>query len=138
MFQEQNNKDLEYLNNTISECNIMKYIGPRTLKIKEEVFILSMHKDCTKVYHFLDHRSPVFARMGSPGIFHALTVHVSIGRAILEKNLAIANKTGKSYALGITTSTFRKFLFVVQGFIYKGHTVALFETVKNWKYSKCP
>ena len=116
----------------------MKYIEPCTLKIREEVFILSMHEDGTKIDHFLDHRSPVFARMWSPGIFHALTVHVSIETAILENNSAITNKTRKAYVLGITTSTFRKFLFIVQRFILKSHIAALFGIAKNWKYPKCP
>lgn len=102
------------------------------------MFILNMNGEYTNVDHFLDHRSQVFTRTWTKGIFHVLTVHFHVGADILESNLAIANKTRKAYNLCINTLTFRKFLFVAQRFMYQNHIAALFAIVKNWKYPKYP
>lgn len=59
------------------------------------MFILSLYGEYT-YDHFLDHRSQMFARMWNKGIFHALTAHVYVGTAVLESNLATANKSGKA------------------------------------------
>ena len=99
------------------------------------MFILSLYGEY--MYdHFLDHRSQMFARMWNKGIFHALTAHVYVGTAILDSNWAIANKSRKAYTLCIITCTFRKFLFIAQGFMYQSHIAALYEIVQNWKYPK--
>lgn len=80
----------------------------------------------------------MFARIRNKGILHALTVHVYVGTAILESNLATANKTRRAYTPCISTFTFRKSLFIIQGPMYQNHIAALLEIVKNWKYPKCP
>jgi len=47
--------------------------------------------------------------------------------------LAIANKSRKAYTLCIITCTFRKFLFIAQGFMYQSHIAALYEIVLKIK-----
>lgn len=112
MSQEQNKKvDLEHFKNIITECDIMKHTETYSFKISDQVIILSIRVEYTNADRFLDSRSQIFARMWSKGLFHALTVHVYVGIAILERELAIASKTRKT-STHCNTFTFRKFLFI--------------------------